>query len=275
MHIRYASHPNDVKNYSTERLREEFLMEKLMVSNQFSFYYSHFDRMVTGGVVPVSPQTLPTYDALKADYFLQRREMGIINIGNTGTVTVDGEVFLLEKKDCLYIGLGNEQVRFASNDSANPAKFVMLSCPAHRSIPTQKMASDQATPTHLGTSATANERTIYKYIHADGLQSCQLVMGLTVFAAGSLWNTMPPHTHDRRMESYIYFDIPEEQRVVHLMGQPQETRHLFVASEQGIISPPWSIHCGVGTASYSFIWAMAGENYTFTDMDAVVLKDMR
>jgi 4-deoxy-L-threo-5-hexosulose-uronate ketol-isomerase len=276
MQTRYTTNPSDFKQYDTDRIRREFLIESLFTPNSFEFVYSHYDRMIVGGVMPVDgPQSLPTYDALKADFFLQRRELGIINLAGDGTVTVDGLVFELSKKDCLYVGMGNREVIFRSNQTDKPAKFALISTPAHRTCPTGKLTSAEASPVDLGAQETANQRTIYKYIHADGLQSCQLVMGLTTLKPGNIWNTMPPHVHDRRMEAYIYFDIPENQRVFHFMGHPQETRHLLVSTDQAILSPPWSIHAGAGTASYSFIWAMAGENYSFTDMDFVQLSDIR
>ncbi|RCR68399.1 5-dehydro-4-deoxy-D-glucuronate isomerase [Larkinella punicea] len=276
MQTRYTTNPSDFKQYDTDRIRREFLIESLFTSNSFEFVYSHYDRMIVGGVMPVEgPQTLPTYDELKADFFLQRRELGIINLAGDGTVTVDGQVVDLSKKDCLYVGMGSREVIFSSNQADKPAKFALISTPAHRICPMAKLTSAEASPVDLGAQETANQRTIYKYIHADGLQSCQLVMGLTTLKPGNIWNTMPPHVHDRRMEAYIYFDIPENQRVFHFMGHPQETRHLLVSTDQAILSPPWSIHAGAGTASYSFIWAMAGENYSFTDMDFVQLSDIR
>ncbi|RAJ97530.1 4-deoxy-L-threo-5-hexosulose-uronate ketol-isomerase [Larkinella arboricola] len=276
MQTRYTTNPTDFKHYDTDRIRREFLIESLFQPDSFELVYSHYDRMIVGGIMPVQgPQTLPTYDELKADIFLQRRELGIINIGGDGTVTVDGQVFELAKKDCLYVGLGSQEVVFASLQADQPARFALLSTPAHRTCPTAKLTSADASPNDLGAQETANQRTIYKYIHADGLQSCQLVMGLTTLKPGSIWNTMPPHVHDRRMEAYIYFDLADNQRVFHLMGHPQETRHLLVGNEQAILSPPWSIHAGAGTSHYSFIWAMAGENYTFTDMDFVPLGEIR
>ncbi|MGA0557434.1 5-dehydro-4-deoxy-D-glucuronate isomerase [Larkinella sp. VNQ87] len=276
MQTRYTTNPTDFKQYDTERIRREFLIENLFRADAFELVYSHYDRMIVGGIMPLTkPQSLPTDEELKADFFLQRRELGIINVGGEGTVTVDGQVFSLAKKDCLYVGLGSREVVFASNRAEQPAKFALLSTPAHRVCPTARLTSAEASPTDMGAPETANQRTIYKYIHADGLKSCQLVMGLTTLKPGSIWNTMPPHVHDRRMEAYIYFDIPENQRVFHLMGPPQETRHVLVDTDQAILSPPWSIHAGAGTSSYSFIWAMAGENYTFTDMDFVILNEIR
>lgn len=276
MQTRYTTNPTDFKQYDTDRIRQEFLIESLFQADSFEFVYSHYDRMIVGGIMPVQGvSVLPTYDELRADFFLERRELGIINVGGDGTVTVDGQVFELAKKDCLYVGLGSKDVRFASTQADQPAKFALLSTPAHRVCPTARLTSAEASPVEMGAQETANQRTIYKYIHAAGLESCQLVMGLTTLKSGSIWNTMPPHVHDRRMEAYVYFDIPDNQRVFHLMGHPQETRHLLVAADQAILSPPWSIHAGAGTTSYSFIWAMAGENYSFTDMDFVQLDTIR
>ncbi|GAB3326742.1 5-dehydro-4-deoxy-D-glucuronate isomerase [Larkinella ripae] len=276
MESRYATNPTDFKQYDTDRIRREFLIESLFEADSFAFVYSHYDRMIVGGVMPVQgAQQLPTYDDLKADYFLQRRELGIINVGGNGVVTVDGQSFELAKKDCLYVGLGAKEVVFTSQQTNEPARFALISTPAHRACPTAKLVSAEASPADLGAQETANERTIYKYIHSAGLESCQLVMGLTTLKSGSVWNTMPPHVHNRRMEAYIYFDVPDAHRVFHFMGHPQETRHLMVADGQAVLSPPWSIHAGAGTTSYSFIWAMAGENYSFTDMDFVQLSDLR
>lgn len=276
MQVRYATNPTDAKNYTTHRLREDFLIEALMDKDNICSVYSHYDRVVIGGAMPVTTSLfLQTYDPLKADFFLERREMGIINVGGDGSIQVGTEAFILKKRDCLYVGLGNKEVSFHNADANNPARFFFMSTPAHKSYPTQKMSMEEASPVDLGSKETANERTIYKYIHSDGLKSCQLVMGLTILKTGSVWNTMPAHVHDRRMEVYFYFDLPENARVIHFMGQPQETRHLVVANEQLVISPPWSIHSGSGTSNYSFIWAMAGENYTFTDMDFVDMKDLR
>ena len=278
MHIqvRHATNPTDFKSYDTHRIREDFLVEKLFVPDQLHFVYSHYDRMIVGGVKPVGQiHKLPNYEELKADYFLERREMGIINIGGDGFVMVGEELYTLQKRDCLYVGRGNKHVSFKTLDPENPAKFVLQSAPAHRDVPTALLKAAEASPVEMGSDETANKRTIYKYIHAGGLASCQLVMGLTVLQNGSNWNTMPPHTHDRRSEIYVYFDMEADQRVFHIMGTPTETRHVLVAPDQALISPPWSVHSGVGTTSYSFIWAMAGENYTFTDMDILTISDLR
>lgn len=276
MQSRYESSPKEVAGMNTESLRANFLIEKLFEANQVSLTYTHYDRVITGGVMPVGEVvSLPNYDALKSEYFLERRELGIINVGGDGKITVDGEAFLVNKLDCLYLGKGVQAVSFESIDANNPAQYFLISSPAHQAYPTRLMKKEEASPVNLGSNLTSNERTIYKYIHLDGIRSCQLVMGLTVLANGSVWNTMPAHTHDRRMEVYCYFDVPQNQAVLHLMGQPQETRHLFVSNHQAIISPPWSVHSGCGTANYSFIWAMAGENQLFTDMDFVEIPSLR
>ncbi len=278
MHIqvRHAANPTDFKHYDTTRVRNEFLVEKLFVPDQFHFVYSHNDRMIVGGVKPVGLiHRLPIYDELKADYFLERREIGILNIGGDGFVVVGEELYTLQKRDCLYVGMGNKDVTFKTLDPDNPAKFILVSTSAHRPCPTTLMRAAEAMPVEMGTAETSNVRTIYKYIHAEGIESCQLVMGMTALQNGSVWNTMPPHTHDRRSEMYVYFDLDADQRVFHYMGTPDETRHIVVANEQAIISPPWSIHAGSGTTSYSFLWAMAGENYTFADMDATKIGDLK
>jgi 4-deoxy-L-threo-5-hexosulose-uronate ketol-isomerase len=276
MQERFACSPGETKNMSTAALRETFLVRDLFTKDEASFIYSHYDRMVMGGALPVSGAvSLQNDDTLKAEFFLQRREMGIINVGGGGTVTADGTAYDLAKLDCLYLGLGTREISFESKDPRKPARFFMLSAPAHHHHPSQVMKNSEAAPVALGSAETANERTIYKYIHADGIKSCQLVMGLTVLNTGSIWNTMPPHTHNRRMEVYLYFDVKEEHRVFHLMGEPAETRHLVVANEEAVISAPWSIHSGCGTASYSFIWGMAGENQAFTDMDGVAIGNLK
>ncbi|HET7897179.1 MAG TPA: 5-dehydro-4-deoxy-D-glucuronate isomerase, partial [Flavisolibacter sp.] len=238
--------------------------------------YSHHDRMITGAAVPVGSELkLTTYEELKSEFFLERREMGIINIGGDGSVKADGQEYNLSKLDCLYLGRGTKEVSFSSADAKNPARYFILSAPAHHTFINTLMKSSEATPAALGSSETANERTIYKYIHDDGIKSCQLVMGLTILKPGSVWNTMPAHTHNRRMEVYLYFDVKEGQRVFHLMGEPQETRHLVIGNEEAVISAPWSIHSGCGTTNYSFIWGMAGENKAFADMDGVAIGDLR
>ncbi|MBP3961954.1 5-dehydro-4-deoxy-D-glucuronate isomerase [Paenibacillus lignilyticus] len=277
MEIRYASHPNEVKAFDTTRLREEFLIEQLFVADELKLSYSHVDRFIIGGAVPVNGSVSLAVDpaTIGAATFLERREVGIINVGGKGTVTVDGEVYSMDSKDCLYIGRGAKDVSFASEDGSRPAKYYLNSAPAHQTYPTVKAAISEASPNHLGSMENSNERTIYRYIHTGGIQSCQLVMGMTLLKPGSMWNTMPCHTHNRRSEVYFYFDMPENGAVFHLMGEAAETRHLVVRNEQAVISPSWSIHSGVGTNSYTFIWGMAGENQTFEDMDAVAMKDLK
>ena len=259
MHQLYALGPEEVKKFTTQQLRRHFLIEDLM-QDSIQFTYTHYDRMMIGGTKPPIDQlALNTYAELRSEFFLERREIGIINVGGKGTIEVDGISWILSKLDCLYIGKGTRTVYFSSSSTAEPAQFYMLSCPAHENHPTRLMKKEEASPSELGTTATANHRTIYKYIHMQGIQSCQLVMGLTVLKEGSVWNTMPSHVHDRRMEAYFYFDVPEGQRILHLMGEPQETRHMFIANHQAIVSPPWSIHSGCGTSNYGFIWGMAGK----------------
>jgi 4-deoxy-L-threo-5-hexosulose-uronate ketol-isomerase len=276
MKIIHQVHPEDFVQYDTEKVRDRFLLEGLVAPGKIECAYTHYDRMIVGAATPTDAGlTLDTYDQLKSDYFLSRREIGIVNIGGAGSISVDGEKHEMEKLDCLYIGKGKQNIVFSSSDGSQPAKFIFFSCPAHKEYPVQMMKLSEATPAELGSLENNNHRVINKYIHADGLQSCQLVMGVTNFKKGSIWNTMPPHTHDRRMEIYFYFDLAPGQRVIHFMGQPQETRHMFLNNEDAIISPSWSIHCGTATANYSFIWAMAGENMAFTDMDGVKMEELR
>ncbi|RYF82406.1 MAG: 5-dehydro-4-deoxy-D-glucuronate isomerase [Chitinophagaceae bacterium] len=276
MEVRFQNSPKETAQMNTDELRQTFLIEQLMVDDQIKLVYSHYDRVIVGGAKPTSSTlTLETHPELRADYFLERRELGIINVGGEGIVEVDGESFMLNKLDCVYAGKGVKTVRFKSSDGNKPAVFYLLSSPAHQSYPARKLTKEEAQPSSLGDQSTANKRTIYKYIHADGIQSAQLVMGLTVLDEGSVWNTMPAHTHTRRMEAYFYFDVKEDQRVFHFMGQPQQTRHLLMTNYDAVISPPWSIHSGCGTAAYGFIWGMAGENYTYTDMDPAPLKELR
>jgi 4-deoxy-L-threo-5-hexosulose-uronate ketol-isomerase len=276
MQVRFQNSPKETAAMGTAELREAFLIENLMADGAINLVYSHYDRMIVGGAKPIS-KTIPlqTHSELKADFFLERRELGIINVGGEGAVEADGETFVLNILDCLYLGKGTKQITFETVNPNNPAVFYLLSAPAHQTYPARKLTKEEAMPSVMGDEATANKRTIYKYIHADGIRSCQLVMGLTVLQSGSVWNTMPAHTHTRRMEAYFYFDVPDAQRVFHFMGQPQETRHLLVANHQAVLSPPWSIHSGCGTASYGFIWGMAGENYTYTDMDPAPLSELR
>ncbi|MET2984857.1 5-dehydro-4-deoxy-D-glucuronate isomerase [Aureibaculum conchae] len=273
---RYASSPKGVKQYDTNQLREEFLIENLFEADKINLVYSHYDRFITGGVMPLAKSVeLETIDPLKAPYFLERRELGIINIGETGTVSVDGEDYVLNHREAMYVGQGNKKVVFSSASEKNPAKFYLNSTPAHKAYPTKKIGTDDVEVIELGSPETANARTLRKYIVNSVVDVCQLQMGMTTLKSGSSWNTMPAHVHDRRMEVYFYFEVPEDQAVCHFMGQPQETRHIWMQNNQAVISPPWSIHSGSGTASYSFIWGMAGENLDYGDMDVAKINELR
>lgn len=272
MEIKHAAHPSDVKLYDTLRLRDHFHNADLMLDGKVNLIYSHYDRFIFGGIVPIDQRIkLSTYDQLKAEYFLERRELGVINIGAPGKISVDGVGYLLNHLDTLYIGKGQEEVFFESTSPANPAKFYLNSTPAHQVYPTVHVTKARVNQVELGSPSTSNERVIFQCIHEDGIQSCQLVMGWTELKPGNVWNTFPPHLHDRRMEVYFYFDLPEDHLVMHFMGQPQETRHLVIRNEEAVISPPWSIHAGAGTTNYKFIWGMGGENKSFTDMDSIPL----
>lgn len=276
MEIRFQNSPGETRTMDTAALRKNFLIEGLMQADTLQLVYSHYDRMIVGGAKPVKGKIELANDAeLRAEYFLERREMGVINIGGAGTVTADGQEFTIEKLEAVYLGKGTKAVSFASADANNPALFYLLSTPAHHEYPTRKCSKEEAAPVALGDVSTSNKRTIYKYIHADGIQSCQLVMGLTVLEPGSVWNSVPPHTHTRRMEVYFYFDVDAAQRVFHYMGEPQETRHIAMANHDAVIAPPWSVHFGCGTANYGFIWGMAGENKTFTDMDPAPIAELK
>ena len=276
MEIRFQASPKETRGMTTEEIRANYLVPELMNTDTIKLVYSHFDRVIVGGVKPIEKTVeLPNEAELRASYFLERRELGIINVAGAGVVVADGVCYELNKLDALYLGKGTQSVTFSSVSKDAPASFFLLSTTAHHTYPNRKMTKEEASPVNLGETATANKRTIYKYIHQDGIQSCQLVMGLTVLAEGSVWNSVPPHTHTRRMEVYFYFDLPEAHRVFHLMGEPQETRHIVMANNEAVISPPWSVHCGPGTTNYAFIWAMAGENYTFTDMDPVAIAEMK
>ena len=272
---RYASGPKAVKLYDTQQLRDEFLIDNLMESGKINLTYSHYDRYIAGSAVPVNPLSLEPIDPLKADYFLERREIGIINVGGNGSVQVDGELFELGFKDALYIGMGKKEVIFASDKSNEPAKYYINSAPAHVNYPTKKVSKAEANKIELGSLETANHRTVNQMIIGGIVTSCQLQMGMTELKTGSVWNTMPAHVHDRRMEVYFYLDIPEDQAVCHFMGQPQETRHIWMNNHQAVISPPWSIHCGSGTSNYTFIWGMAGENLDYGDMDVAKITDLK
>ncbi|MDN5284558.1 MAG: 5-dehydro-4-deoxy-D-glucuronate isomerase [Mucilaginibacter sp.] len=272
----HSVHPEDFKSYQTAKIRERFLLDGLVQTDKLNCAYTHYDRMIVGVAHPVTKQVeLENYPNLRAEYFLERREIGIINVAGDGEITADGKTFQVNKLDCLYIGKGTKSVSFTSKNSAQPAVFYILSAPAHAVYPTTLMTNEDAAKVHTGASETANKRTINKYIHLEGIKSCQLVMGLTILHEGSVWNTMPAHVHDRRMEAYFYFDVPAGQKIFHYMGEGQETRHILMDNYDAVVSPPWSIHSGSGTASYSFIWGMAGENLDYTDMDPVLIPDIR
>ena len=276
LEIRNASNSKDVKYYTTERLREEFHIANLFTKDNVRMVYSHIDRIITAGFMPVfQTLKLEAGKELAADYFLERREMGCINIGGKGTITVDGTEYNMEPRDGIYIGMGNKDISFKSADPENPAKFYVSSCPAHKAYPIVKIDISKAKKVPCGSTADANKRVINQYIHPEVIKSCQLAMGLTQLEEGSVWNTMPCHTHDRRMEVYLYLDMGENDAVFHMMGEPNETRHIIMHNEEAVISPSWSIHSGVGTKAYSFIWAMCGENQEFDDMDGIETKDLR
>jgi 4-deoxy-L-threo-5-hexosulose-uronate ketol-isomerase len=276
MEIRFQHSPKETKEMDTEQLRKNFLLQNLMQDDTVQLVYSHYDRVIIGGAKPVNKTIqLPNHPELKADYFLERRELGIINVGAKAVVTADGKKYDLDKLDCLYLGKGTKKVSFASASKKESAIFYLLSVPAHHKYANRKMTKEKASPVNLGDVSTSNKRTIYKYIHLDGIKSCQLVMGLTVLENGSVWNSVPPHTHTRRMEVYFYFDVPDQHRVFHFMGERQETRHLVMANHEAVISAPWSMHFGCGTSNYGFIWGMAGENQVFSDMDAAPIAELK
>ncbi len=273
--VRYAASPREVKKMDTQELRDEFLVEEVMTVDKIKWVYSHYDRFMVAGVVPVNNVSLETVDELKSEYFLERREIGIINIGGKGTVTVDGTVYELDNREALYLGQGNKEVIFSSESSSNPAKYYLNSTPAHKAFPNKKIGIDDVEVVELGAPETANARTLRKYIVNSVVDVCQLQMGMTSLKSGSCWNTMPAHVHDRRMEVYFYIDVPEGQSVCHFMGQIDETRHIWMQNEQAVISPPWSIHSGSGTSNYAFIWGMAGENLDYSDMDIAKITDLK
>lgn len=286
MELRTAASPKDVKHYTTQRLREEFLIPQLFFADEVKLVYSHIDRIITGGVMPVKETVaLTAGDELRADYFLERREMGVINIGGTGTIIADGREYAVGPKEGMYLGMGVKEISFASADSSSPAKFYLNSAPAHTGYPTvlikpEGNAEDgvvivkEENKVELGSLEDSNHRTICKYILPGQVESCQLVMGMTHLEPGSVWNTMPSHTHDRRMEVYLYFEMPEDAFVMHYMGEPTETRHIVVRNEQAVISPSWSIHSGSGSRNYTFIWGMVGENQDFDDMDGIANQEL-
>ncbi len=273
---RYTTNPNDFRTYDTARIRKDFLIQNLFVPNEVNMIYSHYDRFITGGTIPVD-QTLKleTFDVLKADYFLERRELGIINIGGNGKVVADDQEYPMNYKEALYLGKETQEVYFSSVDPSRPAKFYMNAAPAHQKYPNKRVTLKDAEQVVLGSLETANHRKINKLLVNSVLPTCQLQMGMTELKTGSVWNTMPAHTHNRRMEVYLYFEVPEDQAVCHFMGQPQETRHVWMRNEQAVISPPWSVHCGAATSNYTFIWGMAGENLDYSDMDVCKIVDLK
>lgn len=280
MDIRYSCNQRDFKRYTTEETRREFLIEKLFVPDEVTAVYSHVDRMVTLGVMPVAQKVpldkgIDIWHNFGTQYFLERRELGMFNVGGDGAVTVDGTVYELGYKDCLYITMGAKEVVFESKDAQKPAKFYIVSAPAHRAYETRLIKIADAAKKPLGSLETSNKRVINQFIHPDVLKTCQLSMGMTVLEPGSVWNTMPAHTHERRMEVYFYFEVPKDNVVFHMMGEGQETRHIVMQNEQAVISPSWSIHAGAGTSNYTFIWAMGGENQAFDDMDVISTTELR
>lgn len=275
---RYATNPAQIPGMTTQDLRDTYLIPDVFVPGEIRLTYTHHDRIVLGGAVPAGGVLeLGGYPEIRSDYFLEHREAGIINVGGTGTVTADGEVYTLVKGACLYLGRGIRSISFADADGSGDqgAQFYLFSAPAHTAYPAALVSPGEGTVRELGDQLTSNRRTLNQYIHENGVKSCQIVMGVTELHPGSMWNTMPAHTHDRRTECYLYFDLPEDARVIHLMGEREETRHLVVADRQAVISPSWSLHSGVGTSSYTFVWAMAGENQAFDDMDAAPVTDLR
>jgi 4-deoxy-L-threo-5-hexosulose-uronate ketol-isomerase len=274
--IRYASHPKDFVGYDTNRIREEFLIENIFVDNQINLVYSMYDRYIVGGAKPVNKKlVLETIDPIKADYFLHRRELGIINAGGMGKVIVDDQIYTLNNKEALYVGMGDKLVSFESIDALSPALFYLNSAPAHHAFPDKQVTLADAQSIEMGSLETANARTINKLLVNGVVETCQLQMGMTMLKPGSVWNTMPPHVHSRRMEAYFYFEVPEGQAVCHFMGQPSETRNIWMKNHQAVLSPSWSIHAAAGTSNYIFIWGMAGENLDYADMDMARIEDIR
>lgn len=278
MEQRYATSPEQIPGMGTEELRQRYLAPALFVDDEVNAVYSHHDRVVLVGARPVSGTlTLPSFPEIRSEFFFEHREGGIVNVGASGIVTVDGTKYDIDHGSCLYVGRGAQEVTFTSADASGedgPARFYLFSAPAHTTHPTTLVPAGTGNVRELGDPLTSNRRTINQYIHEDGVPSCQVVMGVTTLHPGSMWNTMPAHTHDRRMEAYLYFGLAPDARVIHLMGEPTQTRHLVVGNEEAVISPSWSVHCGVGSASYSFVWAMAGENQSFDDMDGIAIADM-
>jgi 4-deoxy-L-threo-5-hexosulose-uronate ketol-isomerase len=274
MEIRNPVHPRDFKAYTTERIRDEFLIQDLFLPGQIKLVYSHFDRMIVGGVCPEEPISLAESGALGTGFFLERREMGIVNVGARGMVRVDGKTFVLDTQEGLYVGMGQREIVFSSAGPSAPSRFYLNSGPAHHAHPVTKIELGQTETSSLGSQPGASIRTLRKLIHPQGVQSCQLVMGITTLEPGNVWSAMPCHIHPRRMEVYFYFDLAPGAAVFHLMGEPDETRHVVIRNEEAVISPSWSIHTGVGSSSYSFIWGMLGENQSFADTDVVAIDDL-
>lgn len=280
MDIRYSCNQRDFKRYTTEEMRDEFLIKNLYIADEVVCVYSHVDRMVTLGCMPVNEvvsidKGIDIMGNFGTNYFLERREIGMFNIGGKGSVSVDGVPYELGYKDCLYITRGAKEVLFSSEDSSMPAKFYMVSAPAHCSYETKLLKIEDAKKRNIGSMEESNKRTVNQFIHPDALKTCQLSMGLTALEPGSVWNTMPAHTHERRMEVYMYFEVPDNQVVFHMMGEGKETRHIVMKNEEAVISPSWSIHSGAGTSNYTFIWAMGGENQTYDDMDTIPTGELR
>ena len=274
--IRYASHPQDAKSYDTTRLRKEFLVERIFTINEVNMVYSLFDRMLVGGAMPVGEiLSLESIDPLKSDFFLSRREIGIFNVGGKGCITVDGTNYELDYKEALYIGRGNRKVTFESIDASDPAKFYFNSATAHKACPDKKITKENAVILEMGNLEGSNHRFINRMIVSQVLETCQLQMGMTELEPGSVWNTMPAHTHSRRMEAYFYFELPDDQAVCHFMGEPEETRHIWMKNNQAVISPQWSIHSAAATSNYTFIWGMAGENLDYDDQDFYKKTDLK
>ena len=273
--VRFSNHPEDAKQYGTEKLRKEFLVEKIMVPGEINLVYSMNDRYIVGGAVPVQELELTTIDPLKSKYFCDRRELGIINVGGPATIEVDGTAFNLEYKDALYVGAGSQKIKMISKNAEQPAHLYINSAPAHHSFPSRPVTLEDAEVVEMGSLEQSNARKINNLIVNSVVETCQLQMGMTELQPGSVWNTMPPHLHDRRMEAYFYFEVPEGQAICHFMGDPKETRHIWMQNEQAVISPPWSIHSAAGTSNYIFIWGMAGENLNYGDMDVIQPNDIR
>ncbi|MFW5891943.1 MAG: 5-dehydro-4-deoxy-D-glucuronate isomerase [Bacteroidota bacterium] len=274
--IRYATNPTDFKKYDTQRIRDEFLVTDFMKKDEINLVYSMYDRYIVGGTIPVDKNVvLETIDPIKADHFLHRRELGIINVGNTGEVIVDEKSYELKYQEALYVGMGDKNVSFVSKDSSKPAIFYFNSAPAHKNYPDKHVTLADAQRINLGSLESSNDRTINKLIVNEIVETCQLQMGMTILKPGSVWNTMPPHVHSRRMEAYFYFEVPDDQAICHFMGQPHETRPIWMKNHDAVLSPSWSIHAAAGTSNYIFIWGMAGENLDYADMDKADIRDIR